>query len=827
MVAGATDRPAQPLSWLRQAMRPRALAAALVVVLATLLVVAITGVILGRIEALAAAGGVVAVAAVAALAWYAATGLARARRSGGRDVDVLRRSVQLLGRSPDPRRVADEAVRAAANLLIEDARGPVAAAVLVEVTGDDATVLAAGGEAAARIAPDHRLARGQLHPEALEVLRDGRPRFVPAADPFACIRDASDPGGDGAWAVARVDVGGDPFGLLAVAPAHQAGFRDDDLRLLAGIADISGLAIGSARRQAELGNARQRLRQSVELALETGRSLEPEEMMDRLLARLAASMEADQAALLRIEGETLVVEATHRSSAGRTTPDRRRFPYEHIGRIPQLERALVAGEPAIGGPLEAAGPGAEELARALPTGARTLILPYAVDGRTVRVFAFGRDGGRPFEPADLARLTPMADVAVLALGNAVRHAAEEAADAASGHSGRLAQAIEAAEEIGAGEELEDVVERARLLAVHALRADRGNISRLEGDELVVEHDHRPMLPYARRRPLARSRMGAEAIRTRRPVHGRVAEAVGPDGTAWMVPAGIQHAISCPLIVGGEVVGLLGLGRERDEPFTDADGEALQPIAKLVGLMLQNARRLAEARQTGQIKSQFVALAAHELRTPLAVIRGYLSLLEDGTYPVPERTRAEAVETLVAKAQELESLVESLVMAARLESRAFPHAATELDMGHEVREAVDRVRPRARLESALVTVRMPGGQHRAMADRSHVGLILNNLLNNALTYSAVPAEVTVELRSAGEVVEVAVQDRGHGIPKDQHGRVFERFHRVNVGPARTAAGLGLGLTISQELAHLNGGELVLERSAPGEGSVFVLRLHQRA
>ncbi|HEY7201223.1 MAG TPA: ATP-binding protein [Candidatus Dormibacteraeota bacterium] len=148
------------------------------------------------------------------------------------------------------------------------------------------------------------------------------------------------------------------------------------------------------------------------------------------------------------------------------------------------------------------------------------------------------------------------------------------------------------------------------------------------------------------------------------------------------------------------------------------------------------------------------------------------------------------------------------------------------MGHEVREALERVRPRARLENALVTIRMEGGQYRTMADRSHVGLILNNLLNNALTYSAVPAEVTVEVRAAGEAVEVAVQDRGHGIPKDQHERVFERFHRVNVGPASTAAGLGLGLTISQELAHLNGGELVLERSAPGEGSVFVLRLRQQ-
>jgi GAF domain-containing protein len=237
--------------------------------------------------------------------------------------------------------------------------------------------------------------------------------------------------------------------------------------------------------------------------------------------------------------------------------------------------------------------------------------------------------------------------------------------------------LEAAEQIGAADRLSDVVERARLLAVSVLRADRGNICRLEGDELVAEHDHRPDLPYPRRRPLSRSLMTAEAIRNRRPVHGPVAEgSVGPDGLAWMVPAGLRYSISCPMIVGGEVVGVLGLGRSRDEPFTDADGEALLPFAKLVGLLLQNARRLEEARRVGQIgeaKSQFMALAAHEMRTPLAVIRDYLSLIEDGTFPVPERTREEAVETLVSKARELEKLLDSLVTAARLESRSLPLA----------------------------------------------------------------------------------------------------------------------------------------------------------
>jgi signal transduction histidine kinase len=111
---------------------------------------------------------------------------------------------------------------------------------------------------------------------------------------------------------------------------------------------------------------------------------------------------------------------------------------------------------------------------------------------------------------------------------------------------------------------------------------------------------------------------------------------------------------------------------------------------------------------------------------------------------------------------------------------------------------------------------------ANADRGHVARILDNLLNNALTYSPSPACVTLELR-ATDPIEVAVEDRGSGIPADQHELVFERFHRVQGATTRGGAALGLGLSISRELARLNGGALLLERSAPGQGSVFVLKL----
>ncbi len=212
------------------------------------------------------------------------------------------------------------------------------------------------------------------------------------------------------------------------------------------------------------------------------------------------------------------------------------------------------------------------------------------------------------------------------------------------------------------------------------------------------------------------------------------------------------------------------------------------------------------------------LVAHEMRGPLTIFRGYLALLREGSLADPD----EALRVMEAKAEELEGLAEILVTAARLESVAVPLQPTVFDVAEAVTTALDSVQPRIRLEQARVDVYPSSGPMLVTADRSHVVRMLSNLLNNSLTYSSQHAHVVVEIRETSPV-EVAVYDNGVGIAPEWHGRIFERFSRYADGSVDRTSGLGLGLSISRDLAKLNDGELFLERSAPGEGSVFVMRL----
>jgi signal transduction histidine kinase len=158
------------------------------------------------------------------------------------------------------------------------------------------------------------------------------------------------------------------------------------------------------------------------------------------------------------------------------------------------------------------------------------------------------------------------------------------------------------------------------------------------------------------------------------------------------------------------------------------------------------------------------------------------------------------------------------------SPAFPARDQATDIAAAVRDAIGRARDRARLIGADIHSEVPEGKMLVEGSARDVGIILDNLLNNALTYSHPPAQVRIEVVDA-ESAQVKVSDSGIGIPEVAKERIFEQFYRVDDAEFGYPSGTGLGLYISRGLAERCGGELILERSEPGEGSVFTLRLRR--
>jgi signal transduction histidine kinase len=220
-----------------------------------------------------------------------------------------------------------------------------------------------------------------------------------------------------------------------------------------------------------------------------------------------------------------------------------------------------------------------------------------------------------------------------------------------------------------------------------------------------------------------------------------------------------------------------------------------------------------------VRRQFVVNASHELKTPVA---GLLALAEAAKSALPEDVEKgeHFVDQVVREAERLGRLTNDLLELSRVEDPSYLQMAS-LDLAPLVRNEIDRLTEIS--ETRDVKIR-PVLESRTWikGDEQQLGLMIRNLLDNAIRYSHEAGEVTVETYVEDQNAVLRVIDRGVGIPLKAQARVFERFYRVDEGRDRARGGTGLGLSIVRHVAESHGGHVSLE-SQLGEGSIFEVRL----
>lgn len=239
------------------------------------------------------------------------------------------------------------------------------------------------------------------------------------------------------------------------------------------------------------------------------------------------------------------------------------------------------------------------------------------------------------------------------------------------------------------------------------------------------------------------------------------------------------------------------------------------------LLLWQARRSEE--EAAQ-KTSFVANVSHEFKTPLTTIRLYSELLEQGRVRDGEQGRA-YLRTIGRETQRLARLVNNALDFSRLEQGRKKYAREEIDLGAEIGRLLDTHAPRVTEAGLRLERNLPATPVSVMADRDALEQIVLNLIDNACKYAADGGQVAVTVakpRDGQSGGEVRVSDRGPGVPAEQRGRIFEKFHRVDDALTAEKTGAGLGLSIARQLARGLGGELRYV-AREGGGAEFVLEL----
>ena len=237
-----------------------------------------------------------------------------------------------------------------------------------------------------------------------------------------------------------------------------------------------------------------------------------------------------------------------------------------------------------------------------------------------------------------------------------------------------------------------------------------------------------------------------------------------------------------------------------------------------GAVVLVARDVTSERQLDRIRRDFVANASHELKTPVASILALAETLAEGAGADPDAAQR-FLTHLEQEANRLSRLVGDLLDLSRLEGEAGERSA--VDLGEVVAEEADRLRARAEAAAIRLVVEAPGPV-KVSGSRGDLGLLVHNLLDNAIQYSPDGGEVRASVRVRDDRAELRVSDTGIGIPSRDLDRVFERFYRADPARSRATGGTGLGLSIVRHVAESHGGD-VTARSVLGAGSTFIVRL----
>lgn len=298
--------------------------------------------------------------------------------------------------------------------------------------------------------------------------------------------------------------------------------------------------------------------------------------------------------------------------------------------------------------------------------------------------------------------------------------------------------------------------------------------------------------------------------------------------------GIKASLIYPVVSQNEPLGALIFSMSKDpKKVSKTEKDLIETFADIVGLAVQNASLFSQVevaindlkkankhlRELDKLKDEFVYIATHELKTPVTVMKGYMSMIENGSFGAVPKSLKEPLNEINSANQQLQLLVNDLLDIARSEAKQLDVRTEPVDICNIIKDTVKNVKTLAD-QKGLKIKYLDHGQVKVMGDEDRLREISNNLLSNAIKYSE---KGTIEISHTTEkdMVITHFKDEGHGISPESQKKIFSRFFRAEE-LADKAPGTGLGLFIVKQLVEKMGGRIWFS-SKVGKGTTFSFSL----
>jgi signal transduction histidine kinase/ActR/RegA family two-component response regulator len=271
---------------------------------------------------------------------------------------------------------------------------------------------------------------------------------------------------------------------------------------------------------------------------------------------------------------------------------------------------------------------------------------------------------------------------------------------------------------------------------------------------------------------------------------------------------------------GATIGMIALASDRDDSFSADDQAVLMQLAHMASAAIQNARLFREAQAANRAKDDFLATLAHELRTPMTGILGWIQMLKTGATAQADVDMA--IEMIESSTRLQARLVEDLLDVSRIIAGKLRIDLTAVELAPLVTTVVETFRARALESDVTLEAVVDDGPLSVMGDETRLHQIIWNLLSNAIKFTPAGGRVTVTLGRENGNACIRVSDTGQGIAPEFLPHVFDRFRQANTS-ARRESGLGLGLAIVHYLVELHSGTVSVRSDGVGHGTTFSITL----
>lgn len=307
-------------------------------------------------------------------------------------------------------------------------------------------------------------------------------------------------------------------------------------------------------------------------------------------------------------------------------------------------------------------------------------------------------------------------------------------------------------------------------------------------------------------------------------------AVAPvlEGGYHAAPMKLASLLILPLRTRREMLGALVIAaNDPERAMTDEKLPLAEVLAERAALAIENAKLYTEqvdarrkVEDLSRLKDEFLSIASHELRTPVTSIKGYTQLARTLIRENDLTTSEEYLDIALDQIDRMSRLILELLDVSRIETGRLEIRREPIPWTTFVSEVVHR--HHTAMNDRRFQLNLPVGNKRILGDRDRLEQVLGNLMENAVKYSPDGTEILVAVEERGDQLVTSVADRGIGIPSDELGQVFERFHRGRQVSSTNYGGLGLGLYITKQIVERHGGTIWVE-SREGQGTTFSFSL----